>query len=219
MCKSTEIQGEWHGIRDGCVTHRQPKSNREVFWSSTKKYLQQSIIIASQEWAVFFSFFYDLNASAKNQSQSDGTVERSILIALIVNNMFRDVSHWRWCLRGEKKSSVWELVCQNEPLSSRPPLPVIFPQTGREAELLGHSNEHARKWASAQSWHRLWFLHTLKEAKIYISEILISPQISSGMVTAPRSTSNSTRFHFTGKGFCTTEPEHFLISKHVFAFQ
>lgn len=58
-----------------------------------------------------------------------------------------------------KKSSVWGLVCQNEPFSSRPPLPAIFSQTWSEAELLGHSNEHARKWASAQKWHRLRFAY------------------------------------------------------------
>lgn len=59
-------------------------------------------------------------------------------------------------------------------LSSRPPLPVISPQTRRENRITGALGwRRARKWASAQKWHRLWFLHMLNEAKIYISETLI----------------------------------------------
>lgn len=64
-----------------------------------------------------------------------------------------------WREKKKKKSSEGELVCQSEPLSSRPPLHVIFSQTWRETELLGHSDEYARKWASAQNWHHLWFAY------------------------------------------------------------
>lgn len=69
--------------------------------------------------------FHDLNTSAQNQFQSHG-------------NGFDYEQYVSWCFSGEmvaqrEKSSMCELVCQNEPLSSQPPLPVIFPQTQREA--------------------------------------------------------------------------------------
>lgn len=47
LCKSTEMHAEWHGLRDGCVTHRQPKPKRRDFWSLDETHLQQSFIIAS----------------------------------------------------------------------------------------------------------------------------------------------------------------------------
>lgn len=164
VCKSTEIQGEWHGIRDGCVIHRQPESNRKVFWSLNEKYLQQSIIIASQERALFFPpflpFFRDLNTSAENQSQSDGGADYSLLIALIMNNMFLDVPQERRVPRREKEFSAGACLPERSRFQAdHLCLSSSLRRGERETELLGHSNEHARKWASAQKWHRLRFAY------------------------------------------------------------
>ena len=107
------------------------------------------------------------------------------LIALIMNNMFLDVSRETRYLRGGEKSSTRELVCQNEPLSCRPPLPVIFPQTWRETELLGQLRWTCEEMGQCSKVTQFCHLHMLNEAKIYISEILIPAPVSSSTVSAP----------------------------------
>lgn len=99
-------------------------------------------------------FFYDLSAKKKKkgetQPQSDGAGEHSVLIALIANNMFLRVARQRRLLGGEKgaaagSSSARISRFQADHLCLSAPL-----RRGGEAELLGHSNEHVRKWANDQ---------------------------------------------------------------------
>lgn len=66
--KSTEIQGEWHGIRDGCAIHRQPKSNRKslliVKWKISPA-KQDNCLTKKSSFFPPPPFFHDLNTSAK----------------------------------------------------------------------------------------------------------------------------------------------------------
>lgn len=148
MCKSTVTQGEWHRIRDGCVTHQQPQSDGKVFWSLNKKNLQQSIFISWQKRLGFF--FFPLFLLWSNGRYKEPIAARWYS-RLRHSNYFDYEQYGSRCFSHEmvpqrEKSSTWELVCQNEVHSSRPPLPVIFPQEGREAELVEHSHEHVRKF-------------------------------------------------------------------------
>lgn len=91
-------------------------------------------------------FFYDLSANkekkGETQPQSDGAGEHGVLIALIANNMLLRVARQRRLLGGGKRScggggGGGELVCQDELLSTRPPLPVSSPQTRRGGGITG----------------------------------------------------------------------------------
>lgn len=158
--KSTETRGEWHGIRDGLVTHRQPKSNGKVVWSlikNTSPAKHNNCLTKKKEHFLCHPlFFYDLSAKkekkGETQPQSDGAGEHSVLIALIANNMFLRVARQRRLLGGEKgaaAAAAAELLCQDEPLSSRPPLPVSSPQTRRGGGITG-----AFKWTCEEMGQR-----------------------------------------------------------------
>lgn len=82
--KSTEIQESDMELGMVVLFIGSQKSNRKVYWLLNEKYLQQSIIIASQKWSVFCFLLW-----SKQKCKEPIPVRwYTFLIALIMNNMF-----------------------------------------------------------------------------------------------------------------------------------
>lgn len=182
--KSTEIQGEWHGIRHGCVIHWQPKSNRKslliVKWKvSPAKHcncLTKPIRFRFLPWS-------------KHKCKEPIPVRWYSRLQL--PNCFDYEQYVSRCFsgdalprRGEKEFNV--RACLPEWTAFKPTTSAChLPSDVEGNRITGTLRMNMRGNGPVLKSDTVCDLHMLNEAKIYISEMLIPAPVSSSTVSAP----------------------------------
>ena len=147
-CKSSETQGERHRISDRSCYSSAAKLQQQYLLISKWKVSPAELSFSEiKKRPVFYYFPWSKHESTKTQPSSGCTVDCSVLIALIMNNMFLGVPPERRRLAERWGGKPGRNRFEADHLRMSSPLRRV-----EKTELLGRSG----KWASAQKWHCLW---------------------------------------------------------------